>query len=272
MNPSPNPSLSDHDLHAAIDGQMPEADRAAFLERLASDAPAAAQFSHWQHQRDLIKGLHRQVLDEAVPAHLLAAGQDMSKRQQRQNQWLQWGGMAASVLLAFGLGWTTKAQLSDGPFGSPNRTEMTSSFVNQAGLAYAAYVPETRHPVEVAASDQSHMVQWLSKRLGRQLIVPDLSAQGYELVGGRLLPGDPSARAQMMFQNAKGTRVTLYLGAVASAQGQQGKGEVAFSYAQDGAVPSFFWADQYFAYALSGQMPKQDLMQLATAVFNQLGH
>ena len=44
-------------------------------------------------------------------------------------------------------------------------------------------------------------MQWLSRRLGKPLKVPVLAAQGYELMGGRLLPGDNGARAQFMFQN-----------------------------------------------------------------------
>ena len=42
-------------------------------------------------------------------------------------------------------------------------------------VAYAVYAPEVRHPVEVAATQQEHLVQWLSKRLGRPLKVPDLT-------------------------------------------------------------------------------------------------
>ena len=43
-----------------------------------------------------------------------------------------------------------------------------------------------RHPVEVAAAQQEHLGQWLSKHLGRPLKAPDFSTQGYELVGERL--------------------------------------------------------------------------------------
>jgi anti-sigma factor RsiW len=35
-------------------------------------------------------------------------------------------------------------------------------FVRQAAVAYAVYQPEQRHPVEVAADQQEHLVQWLS--------------------------------------------------------------------------------------------------------------
>lgn len=86
--------------------------------------------------------------------------------------------------------------------------------MRQARYAHTVYAPEVCHPVEVTAAEQTHLVHWLSKRLGRTLKVPNLSAQGYELVGGRLLPGDTGARAQFMFQNGAGTRLTLYLGAM----------------------------------------------------------
>jgi anti-sigma factor RsiW len=46
--------------------------------------------------------------------------------------------------------------------------------------------PAVRHPVEVAAAQQEHLGQWLSKHLGRPLKAPDFSTQGYELVGERL--------------------------------------------------------------------------------------
>ena len=52
---------------------------------------------------------------------------------------------------------------------------------------------EVRHPVEVPGSERAHMTQWLSKRLGSELRVPDLQSIGLKLVGGRLLPGPTGA-------------------------------------------------------------------------------
>ena len=39
----------------------------------------------------------------------------------------------------------------------------------------------------------------------------DLRDHGFELVGGRLLPDGPGKSAQLMYQNAQGVRVTVYL-------------------------------------------------------------
>src|SRR5690349_19913814 len=94
------------------------------------------------------------------------------------------------------------------------RIEPARHLAQEAAVAHFVFQPEVRHPVEVAAAQQDHLVQWLSKRQGRPLKVPVLSAQGNELVGVCLLPGDEGARAQFMYQNASGQRITLYLGAV----------------------------------------------------------
>ena len=42
--------------------------------------------------------------------------------------------------------------------------------------------------MEVAAPDKGHLTTWLSNRLNHQLNAPDLSEQGFSLVGGRLFP------------------------------------------------------------------------------------
>ena len=140
-------------------------------------------------------------------------------------------------------------------------------FAQQAAVAHAVYQPEQRHPVEVAATQQEHLVQWLSKRLGRPLTLPVLTPQGFELVGGRLLPGESGARAQFMYQNQAGQRITLYLGAL---NGAGAAGETAFRLHADGPVPAFYWLDQGFGHALSGPLSREALLALATAVHQQL--
>jgi anti-sigma factor RsiW len=121
--------------------------------------------------------------------------------------------------------------------------------------------------VEVDATQQQHLVQWLSKRLNRPIKLPTLAPAGYELVGGRLLPGDQGARAQFMYQNANGERVTLYVGAI---EGAAGRGETAFRYTAEGGVASFYWVENGFGYALSGKLPRQGLLVLAESVYRQL--
>jgi anti-sigma factor RsiW len=46
--------------------------------------------------------------------------------------------------------------------------------------------------------------------------------------------------------------------------------ETAFRYSGDGPVPSFYWVDQGFGYALSGAVSREELMTLAQLVYQQL--
>ena len=221
----------------------------------------------WQTQRDQLKALHQDLLRAPVPEALQTAALRLADRQAQQVQWWRWGGMAASVLLAFALGWAGRAQWPGGPGEVATQAQQlpTQRFALQAAMAHAVFQPEVRHPVEVGAAQQEHLVQWLSKRLGRPLHVPVLAPQGYELVGGRLLPGDTGARAQFMYQDSAGQRITLYLGALPSAASETG-----FQFADDGPVPGFYWTDAGFGYALSGQLSRAQLLELATAVYPQL--
>jgi anti-sigma factor RsiW len=256
------------ELHAYVDGRLDAVRRASVEERLATDVAAAERVRAWKQQRHALRTLHPEMLQEPVPAHLLHAAMQLDQRSSRFAKWQRWGGMAAAVLLAFGLGWGGHMQLQETRARS-GLSPAVMSFAHQAVTAHVVYMPEVRHPVEVEAAQQQHLVQWLSKRLNRQLKVPNLSATGYELMGGRLLPGDAGARAQFMYQNAAGERVTLYVGAV---EGPASKtmDETAFRFANEAGVASFYWVDQGFGYALSGKLPRQALLTLAESVYKQL--
>jgi anti-sigma factor RsiW len=271
MKEDAEPLLDEATLHAYVDGRLPAAARAVVQARLDSDPEAARTVRAWQDQQAAMRSLHREVLAEPVPPSLLQAAQRLQHRSSRLGQWQRWGGMAAALLLAFGLGWGGNTQWSawqEGAFGVA-RARGVNDFARQAQVAYAVYSPEVRHPVEVEAAQQQHLVQWLSKRLNRPLKVPNLTEQGYELVGGRLLPGGEGARAQFMFQSTGGERITLYVGAIDAKAGAS-SGETAFRYTSEGAVASFYWVDQGFGYALTGKTPRARLLVLAEAVYKQL--
>ena len=264
--------LDEATLHALVDDKLAPQARAAAEAALAANTEAAGIVRRWRAQREALAKLHQNVLDEPVPPALRAAAERVAGQRQSANDWWWRGAMAASVLVAFGFGWLGRGlwqPMQAGAAPSMQLARMADQrFVQQASLAYAVYQPEQRHPVEVPAAQQDHLVQWLSKRLNRPLHVPDLSARGYALVGGRLLPGEDGARAQFMFQDAAGERITLYLGALAhqdtSAQ------DSAFRFESDGPVSSFYWVDRGFGYALSGHLPRPGLQALATDVYRQL--
>jgi len=128
--------------------------------------------------------------------------------------------------------------------------------------AYRTFAVEVRHPVEVDAGQEAHLVQWLSKRLGRQLVVPDLASAGFRLMGGRLLPAEDGPAAQFMYENGTGERLTLYL--------RTGVGdETAFRYHEDGGIGAFYWSDEGFGYAIAAKADRDLLLRVAELVYRQ---
>jgi anti-sigma factor RsiW len=164
-------------------------------------------------------------------------------------------------------GWQLHVWRASAP---PPQAEVPA-FVKRAAVAHAVYSPEVRHPVEVAADQEQHLVAWLSKRLGAPLRAPKLEEVGYSLIGGRLLPGEgaagaPSPVAQFMYQCKQGTRVTLYVRTDAP-----GNRETAFRYSAEGSVKVFYWIDRKLGYAISSaDIAKDDLLKVANAVYQQL--
>lgn len=225
----------------------------------------------WKAQRDALRQLHREVLQEAIPPALLAAAGLADEQHARRGRWMRLGGMAAGVTVAFAAGWLANTGWTTSRSGEGlARAPAAREFVHAASVAHAVYAPEKRHPVEVAAAERQHLAQWLSKRLDKPLQVPDLSAEGYALVGGRLLPGSEGPRAQFMFERVGGERVTLYIGSLVSGATAPRSGETAFRFASDGPVPSFYWVDRGFGYALTGALSRDALLSLATVVYRQL--
>ncbi|MGQ9686946.1 MAG: anti-sigma factor family protein, partial [Thiobacillaceae bacterium] len=136
----------------------------------------------------------------------------------------------------------------------------------EAALAHVVFSPETRHPVEVEAQHADHLVAWLSKRLGTRLWAPDFGAQGFQLLGGRLLSGSAGPVAQFMYEDTAGHRITLYV-----RRDAQDRGETGFRHAREDGVEVFYWVDGDMGYALSGQVERAIMQRLADAAYAQLG-
>lgn len=270
MKDDPTSLHDEATLQAFVDGRLDAHERAAFQARLQVDEEAAARVQALQRQRESLRELHREVLQEPVPAAMLHTAQLLRRRSDSFADWQRWGGWAASLFIAFTVGWASNQQWQIyGERAAAAKARGAGEFARQAGLAHAVYLPEVRHPVEVDATQQEHLVQWLSRRLNRALKIPNLGEQGYQLVGGRLLPGEKGARAQFMYQAASGDRITLYVGAIDDVAGR-GNGPTAFRFTADGQVATFYWADQGFGYALAGKLPRQRLLALAESVYRQL--
>ena len=253
-------AISEAQLHALADGVLPEDQRAAIDAHLRAHPDDAARVEAWREQNRQLRSLFDPVLDEAVPPALLQAASAPAANSVWRRHAMQ--AAAAVVLLTAGGagGWLLRGSDGAAPGASP------LSLARSAAIAHAVYTPEVRHPVEVGAEQEAHLVQWLSKRLGSTLQPPVLSPLGYQLIGGRLLPGDGDGPvAQFMYEDGGGKRLTLYV-----AKERAGRQETAFRYTQEKDLGVFYWIDGPLGYALSANLPKQELGKIANAVYAQL--
>lgn len=211
----------------------------------------------------LSQGLHQlydSVLDEPVPERIVALARA------RRGRWRAAAIAAGWIVLGLGTGTIAGWQLHATRTGAPTPKAELPGFVKRAAVAHAVYSPEVRHPVEVAADQEQHLVTWLSKRLGVKVRAPKLDEAGLALVGGRLLPGENGPVAQFMYQTQNGRRLTMYVRAEASKNR-----ETAFRYARDDSISVFYWIDRDCGYALaSADLGKEELLRAATLVYKQL--
>lgn len=242
--------VTEADLHAYVDGVLPEARRGEVEAYLAIQPDDAQRVQAWRAQNQALHEWFDPVLDESVPARL--------GRVPRARRLMRYAAVIAWIGLGGLAGWHLHAY-------NTVKSADAAGFARQAAIAHVVYSPEVRHPVEVGADQEAHLVRWLSKRLGASLKIPHLSAIGYQLVGGRLLPGNQGPVAQFMFQDANGQRLTLYV-RTAPIDNR----ETAFRFTQERGVSVFYWLDRKFGYALSGEVDKAELLRVARAVYQQL--
>jgi anti-sigma factor RsiW len=250
--------ITEADLQAYADGRLPEERRSAVEAWLAARPDEAERIAAYRRMAHEVRAAYETMLSEPVPPRLAQAAA-------RRPPWRRIRVAAAWLVLGIAIGAPT------GWYARPERTVTqlvpdSSMIARRAAVAHAVYSPEVRHPVEVGADDEQHLVAWLSKRLGVKLRAPKLEEAGMSLVGGRLLPGENGPVAQFMYQSQNGRRLTLYVRTEASRNR-----ETAFRYARENNVGVFYWIDREVGYALaSADLSKDELLRLANVVYKKL--
>ncbi len=240
----------DAELMAFVDDQLDAARRAEVAAWLQVHPETAARIHAYRAQKEALHRAFDSVLEEPLPERLRQAAKAR--------------GPATLGRIAAAVAWLSLGFFAGYAMHEANDARAPAALVQRAAIAHAVYVPEVRHPVEVGADQEAHLLQWLSKRLGSPLKAPRFASMGYELVGGRLLPGSEGPVAQFMYQDAAGRRLTLYIGSDREHQ------DTAFRFAQEGELSVFYWLDGKLGYALAAQLPREALLPLAELAYRQI--
>ena len=259
MNRAPFAITADT-LHAYADGQLDEAERARVEQYLAANPEAAADVAAWQRQSEAISALFPSAANEAVPPRLSPHRLARERRVERRRSLTNVAAAVALVILGSSIGWFGRDYLTP--------TSASDQLIEAALTAHTLYVKEKARAVEVAA-DAPNLMTWLSNRITTPIEAPDLSAEGYTFLGGRLLPSDPrrdlpSPAAQLMYENASAERLTLYITAALPDKME------AWQLETRGGLEAYYWANDEVTCTIVAALPEADLRQLGRKIFAEL--
>jgi anti-sigma factor RsiW len=238
MTDSTRPVQED-ELHAYVDDRLDVARRAEVERHLRADPALQRRVEGWRQQAEALRDALAFKLHEPVPSSL-HLGRLLEQRDVRQRRGLfssPWR-VAAAMLLMLGLGatagWTAR--------GTQRLGEVTRLGM-EAAAAHSVFAADPIRPIEIGPENQPELVAWMEHKLHRAVSVPDLSAQGYRLMGGRLLSTMIGPAAMLVYDDDHGGRITVYLQPMRS-------NVAAMQPVNAGATNGYAWIDAHMGYGV----------------------
>jgi anti-sigma factor RsiW len=212
---------SEADLHAYVDGQLDGEARLEIERWLAAHPERAAMVADWKRDAERLRVT--QALPEQWPSNPVLDPAHLRRRVRTRRRARL--GVAAAVLLSLGLGtgvgWRAK------------QVQIASARLPMAD-AVSAYrlfaVSDTGATLD--AGGRAQLQDWLSQHFGALGAMPDLQAQGFHLVGGQRLSTEQGAAAMLVYADATGARIGVYVrpGGWFAEPGQRRDGELLAQY------------------------------------------
>jgi anti-sigma factor RsiW len=195
--------IDEADLHAFVDGRLGDLRRAQVVQHLAANPALQRRVQDWQTQAAALR-LALRPGDAQERAAIM--GRLAARPLRSRPRWGQPSAIAASLVLCLALGgvggWL--AHGSRGP-SEMRRLEM------EATSAYRVFANDPSRAIEVSSSNRAELAGWLTEKLGRRVVLPDLAGSGYQLLGGRVLSALYGPAAMLLYSDAAGNRITVYV-------------------------------------------------------------
>jgi len=166
-------------LNAYFDGELDPASAREFERRLASDESLKARYDRLQKLREGVSSIPQVDMPAGLQARVqsrLDAERPNNVPVLRRRTWSYQALAAAAVL---GAVISSSVMMTMEQFGQ--RDNVTSEVV--AGHIRGLLAPQ---PYDIASSDRHTVKPWFTARLPASPQVPDLAAQGFSLLGGRV--------------------------------------------------------------------------------------
>ena len=192
-------------LSAWLDSELPPDEALALDALLKSDPALQAELAQLMAANDAASAEFSAMLAAPVPLALARAidRTPAPPATQIARRTPFWAAIAASlVLLTVG---------AAGGFLTAKQTEIaaTRDWIEDIAEYHGVYAAQSRHLVEVPASDSDHIKTWLTAQVGTPFEIPDLSGSGLEFQGARLLVAAGKPVGHLMYRDSGGQVVAL---------------------------------------------------------------
>jgi anti-sigma factor RsiW len=243
-------AVSELDLHAYIDGELPP-DRMAEVEAaMASDRALAERVNGFRADKQALIAAYRSLSDAPVPAALLKAAWAGAPQPRAviRPRYIALGAMAA---LAACLALVVVPRNGREP-----AVEQAIAARDNARTPSRQLDGSSQAGLDTASRAMSDM-------LGNPVRVPDLSRAGFTLVAADLYGQPRSDAVQLRYQDAARRLFTVYL--------RPSAGSDAFEVTERGPVRICVWQNADLTAVMTGAMPAPELFRLASMTYTSLG-
>lgn len=160
-------------LNALADGELDAASALALERRLEREPALAARLANLRALHAAIRAkLPLEPAPDALRRRVAALAPAAAPRRPAP-----WMALAASLALGAALGAGAMRLYSPSPSDDPVARDLVASYM-RARLA--------AQPIEVASADRHTVKPWLATKIAAATNVPDLAADGFALLGGRV--------------------------------------------------------------------------------------
>ncbi|MCC4621292.1 anti-sigma factor [Xanthomonas cassavae CFBP 4642] len=244
------PTPTEHDLHAYVDGRLDADARAWVSAWLQAHPDTAVRVAGWKRDAEALRAACAGPQPVESTALVTPAAVRRRLRQRRRTI----AGVAASCVLALGLGTALGWQLRERQLAS-QRVPMADAVAAYRLFADADADAGADQGMALDVRRRSELEPWLRAHFGRAGVVPDLRAQGYTLRGGQLLSTPEGAAAMLVYSDADGARIGLYL--------RPRSGPMPTGERRDGRLLAQYWAEGQTAFALVGPATQTRMRTIA---------
>ena len=249
--------IQEEELLAYVDNALDEARRRDIEAYMRLHPDVARRVEGYIAQREQLRAALDPIAQEPVPPELNLRRMLASRRTRTSEPWR----LAASVFVALcigGIGGWMGRGASEPPTGG------IAALAREATASYRVFASDPTRPVEIAATDSSELVQWVSTRLQRPIAVPDLSKAGYRYIGGRLVATEHGPAGLFMYDDGHGTRLAMLVRPMAI------EGDTPMKAHEQAGVAGYSWANQGLGYSLVASASTSGLHPLADEMRRQI--